>query len=146
MVISQSFICISSFPCSIQTQNLMNICRYTDISTHRRQNLNIPCRYQCTNTRSGIPAAEQNQNTCQKKIILKFIPALPREDSTLAGLLVLDNSEHALWQKSSLSMQVFPPEKKNASVCKKWMSILIHMLCKNIKWKCTLLALPCNTC
>lgn len=142
MAISQSFICISSFPCLIQTQNLMNICRYTN----RIQNLKIPCRYHCTNTRSSIPAAKQNQNTCQKKIILKFIPALPREDSTVAGLLALDNSEHVLRQKSSLFMQVFPPEKKKASVCKKWMSILIHVLCKNIKWKCTLPALPCNTC
>lgn len=74
----------------------MNICRYTGISTYRRQNLNVQCRCQCPNTRSSIPAAKQSQNKCQKKIILKFVPAKPREDSTLASILVLDNSEHAL--------------------------------------------------
>lgn len=75
----------------------MDICRYTDISIYRIQNLNIQRRCQCTNTRTSITAAKQKQNNCQKKItILKFAPALPRQDPTPAGLWVLDNSEHAL--------------------------------------------------
>lgn len=144
MVISQSFICVSSFPCSIQTQNLMNICRYTDISTGRRQNLNIPCRYQCTNTRSSIPAAKQNQNTCQKKIVLISTSIAQRRLNTYRFIGI--RQFRTCIMTEVFPLYVFPPEKKNASVCKKWMSILIHMLCKNRKWKCTLLALPCNTC
>lgn len=104
MVNSQSFICISSFPCLIRTQHLMDICRYMDISTCRRQNLNSQHRCQCTNAGTTITAAKQNQNNCWKKIpVLKFPPALPRQDPALAGLWVLDNSEHALEQESSFS-------------------------------------------
>lgn len=80
----------------------MYICRYTDISMYIRQNLNVQHTCQCTNTRNSIAAAKQNQNDCQKKItILKFAPVVPRQDPTLVRLWVLDNSEHALWQKLS---------------------------------------------